>query len=317
VRRRTAVAATGAALGTIALLRARRVRPVTLVLGRAALLPAERRARVQKRVIQTLYDTMTLLMRRSDVGLLNYGYASLDETEVRLESAADASDRYTIQLYERVAGALPLRGLDVLEVGCGRGGGTAHLFERYEPRSMTGLDLSLRSFAHCRRRYGRPGLEFVAGDAENLPFPDASFDAVVNVESSHCYPDAARFFSEVARDLRPGGVLLFADVRHTSPAPASTSSVGDVGRLREQMAAAGMVVAEEEDISANVRRALELDSPRRRAAVEANTPRLMRAQMLDFAGIEGSGVHRGLSEGTVTYLRMVLRPARDAASVET
>jgi SAM-dependent methyltransferase len=141
---------------------------------------------------------------------------------------------------------------------------------------------------------------------------DASFDVVVNVESSHCYPDAARFFAEVARVLRPGGMLVFADLRHSSPDEPDGPNVGDVSQLREQIAAAGMVVVEEEDISANVRRALELDSPRRRAEIEAKTPRFMREQVLDFAGVEGSGLHRSLTSGSVTYLRMVLRPARDA-----
>jgi ubiquinone/menaquinone biosynthesis C-methylase UbiE len=46
-----------------------------------------------------------------------------------------------------------------------------------------------------------------------MPFPDASFDAVINVESSHCYPSMGRFLSEVHRVLRPRGSLLFADLR--------------------------------------------------------------------------------------------------------
>ena len=51
------------------------------------------------------------------------------------------------------------------------------------------------------------------GDAENLPFPDQSFDAVINIESSHCYPRFPRFLAEVARVLRPGGHFLYADLR--------------------------------------------------------------------------------------------------------
>jgi SAM-dependent methyltransferase len=40
-----------------------------------------------------------------------------------------------------------------------------------------------------------------------------SFDAVINVEASHCYPSLPRFLAEVARVLRPGGHFLYADVR--------------------------------------------------------------------------------------------------------
>lgn len=56
-------------------------------------------------------------------------------------------------------------------------------------------------------------MTFVHGDAENLPFPDESFDAVINVEAAHLYPDYPRFLREVARVLRPGGHFLYADLR--------------------------------------------------------------------------------------------------------
>jgi fatty-acid O-methyltransferase len=57
------------------------------------------------------------------------------------------------------------------------------------------------------------GLDFVQGDAQNLHFPDQSFDAVINVEGSHIYPNFERFLGEVARVLRPGGHFLYADFR--------------------------------------------------------------------------------------------------------
>ena len=56
-------------------------------------------------------------------------------------------------------------------------------------------------------------MDFVHGDAEKLPFPDQSFDAVINVESSGAYPHFSRFLAEVARVLRPGGHFLYADLR--------------------------------------------------------------------------------------------------------
>jgi ubiquinone/menaquinone biosynthesis C-methylase UbiE len=56
-------------------------------------------------------------------------------------------------------------------------------------------------------RHNLPDLDFVQGDAQNMPFPDQSLDAVVNVEASHIYPDFERFVDEVARLLRPGGTF--------------------------------------------------------------------------------------------------------------
>ena len=57
------------------------------------------------------------------------------------------------------------------------------------------------------------------GDAQNLPFPDESFDAVINVEASHIYPNFERFLGEVARVLRPGGHFLYADFRNRDGLP--------------------------------------------------------------------------------------------------
>ena len=57
------------------------------------------------------------------------------------------------------------------------------------------------------------------GDAQNLPFPDESFDAVINVEASHIYPNFERFLGEVARVLRPGGHFLYADFRNRDGIP--------------------------------------------------------------------------------------------------
>jgi SAM-dependent methyltransferase len=295
-----------------------RFRPVMLLVSQSARLPPQTRSRAQKRLLEAAYDVLNRLLRGVDMGFLNYGYAPTDEPVERLELPPESEpDRYGIQLYDEVAGAVGLRGLDVLEVGSGRGGGAAFVFERHEPRSMIGLDLAESAVTHCRLRYERPGLRFVVGDAERLPFLDSSFDAVVNVESSHCYPNMSRFLAEVVRVLLPGGVLLFADLRPTQVDGIDDDpSSADVARLRDQMADAGLVVVEEEDITANVVRALELDSPRRRTLIERTTPRLIRAQVLDFSGVEGSRPYRQLATRELSYLRMVLRPApRDASAV--
>jgi SAM-dependent methyltransferase len=315
MRRRRAAGLTLVVAAAWAWRRFPRFRPFSLLLARMERLAPESRARAQKGLFRAVYGAVNRLAGRADVGFLNYGYAALGEDAARLDLPPEIEpDRYSVQLYDRVAGAVELRGLDVLEVGCGRGGGTAFLFERHAPATLTGLDLSESSIAYCTRRYGRPGLRFVPGDAERLPFPDTSFDAVVNVESSHCYPDAERFFAEAARVLRPGGVLLFADLRHTHVDGAGGGpKIGDVPRLREQLATAGLVVVEEEDITANVVRALELDTPRRRTAIEQKAPKLFRAQLLDFMGVEGSGLFRAFAAHELSYLRMVLKPARDLA----
>ena len=58
---------------------------------------------------------------------------------------------------------------------------------------------------------------FVVGDAEDLPFADESFDAVICANSFHHYPNPQAFFDGVARVLRPGGKLVLRD--YTAAAP--------------------------------------------------------------------------------------------------
>jgi SAM-dependent methyltransferase len=150
--------------------------------------------------------------REDDVVFLNAGYEEDPPMAIPLV-AADEPKRYSIQLYHRVATQVDLKGKRVLEVGCGHGGGASYLMRTLHPASYTGLDLNPAGIAFCRERHNVPGLEFVQGDAENLPFPDQSFDAVINIESSHCYPRFPRFLAEVARVLRPGGHFLYTDLR--------------------------------------------------------------------------------------------------------
>jgi ubiquinone/menaquinone biosynthesis C-methylase UbiE len=91
----------------------------------------------------------------------------------------------------------------VLEVSCGHGGGASYLTRTLKPASYTGLDYNPDGVTYCRKHHHLPGLDFVHGDAENLPFPDESFDAVINVEASHAYPQLSRFLAEVARLASP------------------------------------------------------------------------------------------------------------------
>jgi ubiquinone/menaquinone biosynthesis C-methylase UbiE len=148
----------------------------------------------------------------SDVVFFNFGYEEDPPMALPLEPS-DEANRYCIQLYHVTASQVDLTGKEVLEVSCGAGGGASYIMRTLGPASYTGLDLNPVSVDLARKSHNLPGLDFVRGDAENLPFPDESFDAVINVEASHQYPDFARFLAEVARVLRPGGHFLYTDNR--------------------------------------------------------------------------------------------------------
>jgi len=79
----------------------------------------------------------------ADMTLMNYGWADAD-VHYTLQPS-DEVNRYCLQLYGEVAGAVDLIGRDVLEIGSGRGGGASYMSRYLEARSVTGLDFSPKS----------------------------------------------------------------------------------------------------------------------------------------------------------------------------
>jgi SAM-dependent methyltransferase len=279
----------------------RRIRPGRAVMDAVLRAAPQLRPAVEKLAWRVFYEVVALRGGEHATTFVNYGFAGSEETSDRGDHS-----RFGLALYGAVAGAHDIAGKDVLEVGCGRGEGSAFVFERFRPRSLAGVDLARAAIRHCRRRHGRPGLTFRAGDAEKLPFPDATFEVVLNVESSHCYPHMSKFLSEVHRVLKPGGLLLYADFRPTAPAPAGEVAKDDIGELLRQLAGAGLKTVEEEDITSEVLRALSLSTPAVLAHIERNTPRAFRQQSIDYSGVEGSLRFREFEDGELTYRRFVL-----------
>jgi ubiquinone/menaquinone biosynthesis C-methylase UbiE len=236
--------------------------------------------------------------------MMNYGYVSIPATAPLPLDAADESERYGLQLYRHVVSPVSLSGLDVLEVGCGRGGGAAYLHRTLLPATMTAVDFSEKAIALCRERYTREGLTFVVGDAERLPFPAEKFDAVVNVESSHCYGSMEAFLREVHRVLKPGGHFLYADFR-------------DGGKLdpwREQLRGSGLQIVQETNITPNVLAALDADHDRKMSLMQKILPKRMIAAFGDFAAVRGSLVYEEFRTGGMQYFHFVLRKRQAAAS---
>ena len=97
----------------------------------------------------------------------------------------------------------------MLDLGCAFGYGTARLARYYD---TDGLDASPDYIRRARR--GRSNARFTLGHAENLPYPDAHFDAVVLLDVLEHVADERAVVAEIARVLRPGG-LLIVSVPHT------------------------------------------------------------------------------------------------------
>ncbi|NOK00933.1 MULTISPECIES: class I SAM-dependent methyltransferase [unclassified Myxococcus] len=196
------------------------------------------------------YNMASKMYSHQGYKFINCGYADM-EGDHKAVDFNRPENVYVLweSLYQRVVGQAELAGREVLEVGCGRGGGSEYLMTRLKPRSLTAVDLSDVAIARCKENYRLDGLSFQVGNACALPFEDRRFDVVVNIESSHCYPSQLTFFEEVKRVLKPGGAFCFADI---------TESAEHTARINEEFKALGFTVVHHENITANVVKALNV-----------------------------------------------------------
>jgi SAM-dependent methyltransferase len=139
---------------------------------------------------------------------------------------------------ELLAEAVDLRpGAPVLDVACGSG--NAALAAARSGAQVVGVDYVPDLLARARQRAAAEGLavEFQLGDAEDLPFDAASFDAVLSVFGSMFTPDHYRSAAEMIRVARPGGRIgivawtpegfigeMFRTITGHVPGPAGVAS---------------------------------------------------------------------------------------------
>ena len=81
--------------------------------------------------------------KNAEVLFMNYGYHDADD-RVELEKH-DEPNRYSVQLYHRLAKTVDIKDKNIVEVGCGRGGGLAYIANRFSPLSALGVDLDARA----------------------------------------------------------------------------------------------------------------------------------------------------------------------------
>lgn len=244
------------------------------------------------------YQYLSRRIGNDPVTFLNYGYWPAEGETVVLEPH-DEANRPAIQLYHHVASGWDLTDKNVLEVSCGHGGGASFVKRHHRPKSYTAVDQNPGAIEYNRKTHKALEIDFQVGDAQALDFPAEHFDAVLNVEASHCYPRQDAFFTSVHRVLRKGGRLLFADFRTPAAAP----------QLDRDISEAGFQIISRSDITDHVLRALKRSSQRYRNLVHGLTPKILHPIMETFAAVEGSGVYNSFVKRERIYFSYCLQKA--------
>lgn len=240
-------------------------------------------------IYKALYWYISTVDKKKEITLMNYGYHDTNE-KIELQSK-DEVNRYSIQLYHRLAKMVDIKDKAFVEVGSGRGGGIAYITERFKPASALGIDLDSKATEFGNSHYQLKGLSFKQGNAKNLELPDNSVDVIFNVESSHRYEHMEQFLNEVYRCLKPGGSFLYTDFRFSDK----------MDDLKQLLAKFDFIKFDEQLINNEVLKSLELDSERRIALVERHAPLFLGKYLHDFAGSAGSPTFNDIKSGKIIY----------------
>ena len=251
--------------------------------------------KIQNRMWKWWYQKMAKANNNRDFRFMNYGFE--DEKGPELEPQ-DEPNRMFIQLYSMNLRGVNLEGKQVLEVGSGRGGGASWIAKTYSPAKLTGIDFSAEAVRHCKLWYAnQKNLDFIEGNAQNLPFEDGTFDILYNVESSHCYGDMGAFVEQAFRVLKPDGMFCWTDLRDTKT----------MQTLPSLFESKGFEIVESADIVQEVLRALDEINETKMKAIKEQVPASVRRSFETFAGVKGTPVYEGFVSGSMAYHRHLMR----------
>jgi cyclopropane fatty-acyl-phospholipid synthase-like methyltransferase len=134
------------------------------------------------------------------MGFYNFGYWEGVENSVELAQ---------INLMEHLASFFSKPGCNVLDVACGKGASCRFLTKYFDPKNITGINISAKQLQVCA--VWAPGCNFELADPTHLSFSDSSFDNVMCIQSAFHFRTRSKFFGEAYRVLKPDGRLALDD----------------------------------------------------------------------------------------------------------
>jgi SAM-dependent methyltransferase len=251
----------------------------------ASMVPSSVKKKVRKVLYNKLADVTVKIGKNHR--FINLGFAGPEKMALQ---EGDVADRYHIQLYHELLRGVDVDNKDVLEIGCGFGGGCYYLSNYHKPASVIGIDLSNRNIELCKKLNLAFKVKFYEMDAENIKLESEKFDVIVNLESSNSYPARdTKFCSEVVRLLKPGGYFVYGDLFPEAKFKSFVSS----------LTAKGMVKLSEREITNGVmsaRKLMDVDSS------IANKPFWIPSSMFhDFMVTTKSNAYKGMADGGLHY----------------
>lgn len=189
---------------------------------------------------------------------------------------------------------------DILDVGCGQGGGIVYLSRLFPGARLTGTERSRAAVALARRRTA----PFVAADIRRgqsggIDLPDRSFDLVISV-GAPTYFGLTRFVTEAGRVLRPGGIISLSGGYRQGDHAAIEAE------LRAAASKAGLDFVSYRDITRHTFASLKADIPRR-AAELAKVPWPFSLYAVRWADMPGSPEYMEYDTGLRADFAAVLR----------
>ena len=186
------------------------------------------------------YRCVSIIYPQSkDMLFMNWGYDyNIDDNKLY------ELDKYKQNMYyQTIDGELDnINVKNVLEVGCGNGGGITMLSHKYKNIHFTGVDLNYNSITQIKKQ-NIPNLLAFVDNAELLTTcNDNYYDVVLNVESSHCYNNVTNFYQQVYNKLKKKGIFIYTDY--------STTTSWEL--IENDIISKGFKILKKRDVTANV-----------------------------------------------------------------
>ena len=196
------------------------------------------------------YKDIHNIFGNSQVAFMNHGFSPTSE------DLSDVPFRHQASLYSEAVSKMDLSGKNILEIGCGRGGGSQWISKNNNISSYHACDISEESIDFCKKNNELENVFYSVMDSQNLNYEENSFDLIICIESSHGYKNMELFFENARRVLKETGQLVLLD----------NYVLGDIAVEKQLMSlesvkrsAQGFSVLEYKDITDNVKEACKQD----------------------------------------------------------